>query len=326
MPGSPSLAPATATTYQPTTGGEGDDGITAPWVVNSFAYFNPIPIPGTVGSTYTNFETLWILCWTNVAVSGFVLVHSFLLHGFKYNSVRTQTDIAAAASISSVIVLLRALQHPTRLQWAVLFDLFYNGVLSAVVQLCDAYMFYYRLMAVTKLSLTQRFLIQLYIWTLLILPWLPSQTVIPFFYNTNTPLYGHYSGILLNLVTVATILYNFYFTLRFMLILRSLLWKPTVGPSGVATPVSPLGLLMNNSIVKVVALKSIGHCITSSVAAVTESPVFPPGINNVCFNLIIVVGMHFWFNYTNDSFVFFKSEAQVRPHSDVPTSSFPCRD
>ena len=310
----PSWAPTALATHQPTGDIYTDDGNTSPWVTNSFAYVNPIPIPGTVGSAYTNFTTLQILCWVNVAVAGLVLIHSFLLHGFKYNSVRTQTDVAAVASIGSAVVVQLALKRPTRLMWAVLFDFLYNGVLIGVVQLCDSYMFYYRLMAITKLSLTHRFLIQLYIWVLLIVPWLPSQTIIPFFYNTNEVLYGYYSGVLLNLVTAATIVYNFYFTFRFMAILRALLWKPNVSPTtGMATTsVSPLGLLMNNNIVKVVAAKSIGHCITSSLAAFCETPAFPPGINNQCFNLIIVVGMHFWVNYTNNNYAFFKSEAQVR--------------
>ena len=44
-------------------------------------------------------------------------------------------------------------------------------------------------------------------------------------------------------------------------------------------------------ITKIIAVKSIGHCITSSLGVLTLS--YLPGINNLCYNLIIVVGQYY---------------------------------
>ena len=33
--------------------------------------------------------------------------------------------------------------------------------------------------------------------------------------------------------------------------------------------------------------------------------------NNLCYNLILVTGMHGWFNYTNKAYTYFKKEAYV---------------
>jgi len=84
------------------------------------------------------------------------------------------------------------------------------------------------------------------------------------------------------------------------------IFSPHLSPSQLLTPPTtasqPL-LLTSHRSPRSSRLKA-----TSSLAVLTLS--YLPGINNLCYNLIIVVGMHFWFNYANDRFFYFKPEAQ----------------
>jgi hypothetical protein len=254
----PSRSPTTyAPTQQPSLTVVTDDGNTTPWLRNAFA-----SSAGTINGVGNDLTTYYILCWVNVAVASFVLIHSFLLHGFKYSSVRVQTDVGATFSILSVVVVLEALRHPTREYWSLLFDFLFNGIFSAVVQLCDNYMFYYRLLAVKKLSLATRIFIQCYIWGLLIFTWLPEQTIVPFFVNENTESFANYFAIFLQLENWAAVAYNFSFTFYFLYVLYKVFYRPPTSP-GTA---SPLDMLASHQVVKVVAVKSIGHCFTSSLA------------------------------------------------------------
>ena len=103
--------------YQPTAVPITDDGNTNVWLHNAAA-----AQVGTVNGIYPDMNVFYALCWINLAVSAAILVHSFLLHGGKYSSVRIQTDLAAVANIASSVSAIEALNHPTREYWALLFD------------------------------------------------------------------------------------------------------------------------------------------------------------------------------------------------------------
>ena len=224
--------------YQPTI--ITDDGNTNTWIHNAAA-----AQVGTVNGIYPDMNVFYALCWINLAVSAAILVHSWLLHGKKYSTVRIQIDLAALANIASIVAAVEALKHPTREYWALLFDFCYNGVFNATIQLCDNYMFYFRMLAVAKLPLCHRLLINMYIWIVLICTWLPAQTIIPFFYNCNTDIFNTYFPITLAIDSWGNVAYNFYFTFHFLYILYKL-FGPSVGintrrGTGTPTGVTPVG-------------------------------------------------------------------------------------
>ena len=207
--------------YQPTA--RTDDGNTNVWLRNAAA-----AQVGTVNGIYPDMNVFYALCWINLAVSAAILVHSFLLHGGKYSSVRIQTDLAAVANIASIVSAIEALNHPTREYWALLFDFCYNGIFNVIIQLCDNYMFYGRMLAVAKLPLWHRVLINMYIWIVMTCTWLPAQTIIPFFYDCNSDTFNTYFPITLAIDSWGNVVYNFYFTFHFLFILYKL-FGPSVG-------------------------------------------------------------------------------------------------
>lgn len=259
----PTYRPTTSGTEQPTSYIINDDGNHNVWLINSAgAQVGTVNGVYTYSGAITNLSTFYVLCWVNIAVCSAIFIHSFWLHGLKYSnaSVRVQTEIGAFIAIMSAIAALEAVKHPTRMYWALLFDLCYNGIFSAIIQLCDSYMFYYRLTAVVRLPLWYRILINLYIWLVLICTWLPAQTIVPFFYDTNSTTFTSVYTITLAINTWGAVLYNFYFSIYFLLILRKLFGTsttPLTGPpttrdgmaaaaaAATAVPISPLAVLMH---------------------------------------------------------------------------------
>ena len=252
----PTYRPTTSATHQPISPTSTDDGNHNVWVSNSAGRQ-----VGTVNGIYNNngaitdLTTFYTLCWVNIAVCGAIILHSFWLHGLKYSntSVRIQTEVGALFAILSAIVALQAIKHPTRLYWSLLFDLCYNGIFSAVIQLCDNYMFYFRLVAVVRLPRWYRMLINFYIWLVLICTWLPAQTIVPFFYNTNSITFNSIYTVTLAIDSWGNVLYNFYFSVYFLFILRKLFGPsttpltgppPRTGMAAEAVPTSPLAVLM----------------------------------------------------------------------------------
>ena len=285
-----SYLPSFSPSYQPTRSGGGaiDDGVTNPWIRNSAAY----SISNTVSGISENQNLFYTLCWVNVGVSLFVLAHSYLLHEFTYTSVRLQTDLGALFSIGSVVAITLAMKNPTRYQWALLGDLCYGYLFPAVIQLCDNYMFYSRLMLVANLPRWHRYCLHGYIWIVITATWLPANTLVPFFYNTNSTDFQRIYDITLIISCWGHVAYNFYFTFHFLVILQRIFKQTGVvgGPSLVGVTStgdtgtgaggtgvgggltdtnlrhnnqhnqhhqarSPLAVLMHNEVTKTIALK-----------------------------------------------------------------------
>jgi hypothetical protein len=85
--------------------------------------------------------------------------------------------------------------------------------------LCDVYMFYYRLLAVCKVSVWRRIRINVYIWICLIVPWFPTYNIMPIFVDTNTDIYDLTLYYNVNIVSGLVVFYYFYITMEFSKIL-----------------------------------------------------------------------------------------------------------
>lgn len=200
---------------------------------------------------------------------------------------RIQTEVGALALFISSILVLLTTTNPTALKTVVIYDFFFCGVLNLTIQLCETFMFYSRYRAICRIPNFTRYQIHCFIWILCVLPRFPAYNIVPAFYNTNSDLFTYAFNISNACSTACIVLYNFYFTLQFSKILLFI-----YNPMMIETPFHALEKI------KSVGFRSIGHCFTSSLAAVFYI-VFPHW-GRILQELVIVVGMHFWFNTTID--------------------------
>jgi hypothetical protein len=231
-----------------------------------------------------------------IVLCGVILMHSAHVHGNKINSVRIYNDIAAFLGILSGIFVLVALDKPEDLvRWAVDYDFWFSGFCLLGIQLCDNMLFLDRFRAVTTVPTWKLCLIYCWIWTVQVATWLPAYTIVPFFYDTNSLEFAYVFGISTLINTWGSIAYNFYFTFEFSRLLLS-------------STVITFSVDDNNKIIRkwsrleIIAIKSIGHCITSSVATLSYYYGQYKGYSLYYYGfptypIIIVFGLHFWFNY-----------------------------
>ena len=200
---------------------------------------------------------------------------------------RTQTEIGAVALFVSSILVLLTTTNPNATKSVVMYDFFHCGVLNLTIQLCDTYMFYSRYQSVCRVSDSTKYRIHAYIWLCCVLPRFPAYNIVPAFYNTNSTFCTYAFSVATACSTACIVAYNFYFTFQFSKILL-FIYNPLL--MRLQTPFHALEKI------KWVGLRSIGHCFTSSLAAVLY--VVFPHWGRMAQEMAIVAGMHFWFNMT----------------------------
>jgi hypothetical protein len=178
-----------------------------------------------------DYLTLSLVCDSIVAGIGLIiLVHSFFLHGRRFDVVRICTDSAAIAGIltgafTAAIYLCGAYKDAYSPTFVILDTLFSNGILSAVFSVADAYMFLSRLKAIRKrMPVLEECVLHLYIWIVLVWSWLSAYTIVPFFCDTNTGDYATALEIGFEISSWLTAPFNFYFTFQSCYILFRIIY------------------------------------------------------------------------------------------------------
>jgi hypothetical protein len=157
--------------------------------------------------------------------------------------------------------------------------------------------------------------IHVYIWVVLVFSWALTYSIIPFFLDTNAKGYQPYYNASGLIFCWGTLLFNLYMSLEFVFLLRSIYSRVAMLTSDSTQPegISSLQVLQS------ISHRSIGHAVTSSIAAFcyyyVESP-FGVGI----YGILIPIGMHVWFNMrwsqtsqsTADRFVFMNRDTRER--------------
>lgn len=218
-----------------------------------------------------------ITCRT-ILIAAFIIINTVGL--IIINTVMIITDGCALFTIFYGILLLTSVAHPNHTKSSVCYDFLENGFCQVIIQLFDNYIFVQQIEAIKKMPPWKKISIHLYIWIVLISMWAPAYLIVPFFYDTNSISFMKVYGTTLQIQLWGVIAYNFYFTLEFAFILKKIYSKSTI---------------VETSKPKIIAIKSIIHCITSSIANVVY--VFIPGIGLGLYNIIILAGIHFLFNY-----------------------------
>lgn len=250
------------------------------WVENSVEF-----LPETINLSFM------IVTYLAIALAVFIIAHSYQIHnGTKYTSIRFQTEVAALSALCASILILVCVSTPNPVNAAVMFDFFGNGLLNLTILLCDSYMFYYRLSAIIKLPKWKRISFHCYIWAFIVFPWFPTYNIIPIFFNTNDDTFTKSYYISATFVSATILLYNFVVTFEFTKILLSIYLPGMARSVKIAainnSPVTEMPPSLHK--IKVVAIKSIGHCLTScsGVFCFTLVPVYGPTIQTV----ILIVG------------------------------------
>lgn len=257
------------------------------WVENSITF--------DTGMMTTDFE---ILTYMVIAAAIFILCHSYQVHkGSSYSSIRIQAEVSALAALFAAIFYLICKDNPNPTKSAVLADFFANGLFNVLILLCDGYMFYYRLCAVIKVPKRKKILVHFYLWFLVILPWFPAYNIAPIFVDANDDQFYRVYFINSSCVSATIILYNILITTEFTKILLAI-YLPGLARSSKTTPIPIIAHTHNThsstdtssslSKIRIVAIKSLGHCITSCTAVVcyTAVPVYGPTLQS----LILIIG------------------------------------
>jgi hypothetical protein len=262
-------------------------------------------------------------------ITGFIglaiLAHSYYIHRKKIDGIRLCTDIAAAtAALGGLFTYLSLGRDVSNERIIILNNLFINGLLSMIIQLSDSYMFYSRMLAVRpKMRAFEKILIFLYVWIVLVLTWIPTYTFVPFFYDTNSDHYLDVYEVLNTIYTMGVLVYNFYFTLQCLLVLNRVSYRmkaasqtpgsntsqlqsaiPTFSNSVSDASTADRTLTSSHSslrVIRIIAIKSIGHAVTSSFAALFYAYGGQTGFDMWTFSIII--GMHLWFNVRMEGYL-----------------------
>lgn len=119
-------------------------------------------------------------------------------------------------------------QNPTPLRNAVYIDLLSYGLTTLVVQFGDNFMFFWRFLAVApKTSILKKSIIYAYIIIVITLLWVPTYTIIPFFYDTSSVSFNNVYYWALEVQIYGNLAYNFYFSIEFGIILYKIYFDPS---------------------------------------------------------------------------------------------------
>ena len=246
----------------------------AVWVVQS-RQFNP----KTITPLFKQ------MLYMTIPVSVCIILASAAQYGRVFKSVRICIDCAALSSLLLSILLLVAVNNPTPTKTAVVRDFLCYGVFQTIVLLCDNYMFYKSYAAVVKVQPWKRNLIHIYVWIILILTWLPKWTILPFFTTDENPQYVEAYDILDRISYYGNIVYNFYFTVQFIRVL-------VIITHNISNSTSK----RSNDRTKILIIKGMGHCITSSLAALLRTSNTTQTANFPIWIFMLLVGLQLWFN------------------------------
>lgn len=220
-----------------------------------------------------------------IAFSICIMIVSAVQYGRVFKPVRICIDCAALSSLLLSVFLIFAMNNPTPTKTAVVRDFLCYGVFQTIVLLCDNYMFYKSYAAVVKVQHWKRHLIHIYVWIILVLTWLPKWTILPFFTTQMNPQYLDAYIYLDAISYYGNIGYNFYFTVQFIRVL-------VIVTHNISNSTSK----RSNNRTKILIVKGIGHCITSSLAALLRTLDTTQTANFPIWIFMLLVGLQLWFN------------------------------
>lgn len=218
-----------------------------------------------------------------LAFCGFIIIHSLYMNGRKVNYVTCAVNIQATLGILYSIMFYISYEgdaNPTK--FTVCYNVIGNGICLLGIQLVDNYFFIEVYSCVAKIPKWKKVLVNLFIYIVLVLPWVPAFLFIPLFYDVNSISFLDVYNKLLLLQLIGAIVYMVYFTLEFSIVLYGFYHNSVIDSH----------VLRKH---KIIATKSILHCFTSIIGNVlyVYIPIFGP----LLYSIFIIAGIHFLFNF-----------------------------
>jgi len=265
------------------------------WIKNSRAF----------DSSHLSSE-FWMMIYILIVSSASIIIHSFVINARKWNTVRACAEISSFASFFGGFMIISASSKPTSLKTAICYDFLWNGLCLLFVQLCDAFIFLDRLKAITKLSRAKQVAIHTYVWLVLVLTWIPTFTIVPFFFDTNSPAFlkVYYPAMLFGAWGI--IAFNFYFTFEFVRLIDTHVFSMNRTSSEINFTSSSARWA------QLIVWKSIVHCVTSSLANLLA--IYLPTCGVSIYELLIILSLHFLFNFKVENHLFKPPSAKTRVH------------
>jgi hypothetical protein len=234
------------------------------------------------------YASYWV-AYASIVFGSSVVIHSSIINKRNTNFVRFVTDISAFFSVVFAIMFLISAYRPNKTKTAVAWDLCSIGLCQIAIKMCDSYLFVNRYRAIRRMSNLERWVTHIYIFVLIALPYHTAVMFLPFSVDLNNDnarlLNGGFRSRLRAIQTWGTIAYNIYFTLVFSYIGYTFAKKM---------------INQRSNSIKWIIIKSLCHCVTSSVATILVY--FSHANGNFFFdynmyNMMIVFGIHFLFNF-----------------------------
>jgi hypothetical protein len=230
--------------------------------------------------TYVSY---WV-AYASIIFGVLVLIHSHVINKRNMNFVRYVSDLSAFFSVVFSVMFLISAYRPNKTKTAIAWDLCAVGLSQVAIQLCDSYLFVNRYRAIRKMPRLEQWFTHLYIFVVIALPYNMTTMFLPLFSDTNNVKFDRFREFIRDFKLWGTIAYNIYFTLCF---------------SGIGyTFIRKTNLQSNN--LKWIVIKSLCHCVTSSVANILlfySNPDRTYFFDYAMYNMMIMFGIHFLFNF-----------------------------
>jgi hypothetical protein len=235
-----------------------------------------------------------IPAFVSIGFGFFILIHSAILHKREMHFVRFCTDFAAFNMCLAATLTFVAVYRPNATKSALTIYVFGTGFCAQGIQLCDMYMFYNRLLAVTKIPPWKKFFTYFYIYAIITGPYYSSYVWFPLFYDLNSN--GSYLSVfLLSLNAWGNLAFNTYFTFEFVYVLYNIYGEKDFSSGS------------SNRNITLIVIKSLLHFVTSSLANLLYSFYYIFYVDEITswffYNMAICFGLHFFFNVKNDELI-----------------------
>jgi len=253
--------------------------------------------------------TFWALNSFQIAISAAIITHSIFINwGSKsYTFVRGCAEIAASTGFFMGVLTIICNRFPTPAVMSLVYDVLVSSGCSFFVQVCDNFIVLERAKAIQNIPRWLDWLIQAYIWLVLFVPWWPVYWLIPFFCNVNSPNMLQFKHVGDKICGSGNVIFNVYFSSSFAYTLFS-----------VSSKCSSSNKTQTRKI-QIIAVKSILHCCSSCFANIWADFVQLPDPSTgwTIYSIIIIVGLHFIFNFKIED-VFF-ADSRKLPHTSGQT-------
>lgn len=220
----------------------------------------------------------------SIILGGVLIMHSWYLHGFKYNQTRKLSELCSLSMIGASACLLSCINDKCDLSTrTIVYNIMAESVLIPITMVCDTYLTYKRYNVIVKTTKLYKTCVFAYWVICMVLPWYPFYNILPIWYDQNS---YYWVTIRYNTIYISTFSIIFYYITYFILVYLELKKLNANSDS-----IRELTLIE-------FSLRSLGHAIFSITAIIVALLTFPEG--TLYIYIIDSIGIHVFLNWDFD--------------------------